>query len=427
MTDLATLINRLNNAGLLFAYKLNLRYVILFASIMIFLSMSSNAVFGSLPPSGCINFDSTQRVVIITCSSATLTDIYNQIHDRNVLNKEAGKGNVWLLNAGLIIQRGSTFYINSSDTNWLKLLTDGINSNEIHVLGSLKIDSVKITSWNPITHDYGKTNGTRQTVQNKLVLNKGIVRPVIKVEYRATGTTDITNSEIAYLGYEGGTTAGASGLSYYGGDNSVLRNNKIHNLYFGFYSKGIGGMDIENNHIYNNNIYGLDPHTGTHDLTIKNNFIYNNGGFGLICSVNCYNITIEKNNLHDNFHGIMLSRNMTHSIVSDNTIHNENKTGIFVSDSYNNQILRNSITDSGTGIFLNVHASNNIITKNSISNSKEGVTLSADVGTGNTIKNNKIILNNSGQTDISFQGNSKLNNNFISQNKIIKHKLSNRH
>ncbi len=391
---------------------------------MIVLSMSSNAVMGSLPSSGCINFDSTQRVVIVSCSSANLTDVYNQIHDPNVLTKEAGKGNTWLLNAGLIIQRGSTFYINSSDTIWLKLLTNGINSNEIHVLGSLKVDSVKITSWNPIKHDYGKTNGTRQTLQDKLVLNKGIVRPVIKVEFRATGTTDIINSEIAYLGYEGGTTAGASGLSYYGGDNSVLKNDKIHDLYFGFYSKGIGGMHIENNHIYNNNIYGLDPHTGTHDLTIKNNFIYNNGGFGLICSVNCNNITIEKNNLHDNYHGIMLSRNMTHSIVSDNTIHNENKTGIFVSDSYNNQILRNSISDSGTGIFLNVHSSNNVITKNTISNSKEGITLSSDVGTGNTIKNNKLILNKSGQTDIRFQGNSKSNNNFISQNKITKHKSS---
>ncbi len=49
---------------------------------------------------------------------------------------------------------------------------------------------------------------------------------------------------------QGGTSAGASGLSYYGGDYSILKNNKIHNFYFGFYSKGVGGMDIENNYIY---------------------------------------------------------------------------------------------------------------------------------------------------------------------------------
>jgi mannuronan 5-epimerase len=402
----------------------------LFTGILILLlfitTFAINFVYASLPLSGCINYDSSQRTVIISCASANLSDVYNQLQDNNnILLKESSNDNIWLLNAGLTIQKGSVFYINSTDTNWLKILTpiDGINTNQIDVLGSLKVDSVKITSWDPKTNDYGKTNGTRQTVQNKLVTDEGAVRPTIKVEGSATGTTDITNSEIAYLGYEGGTIAGASGLSYYGGDNSLLKNNKIHNLYFGFYSKGVGNMTIENNRIYDNDIYGLDPHTGTHDMSIRNNFIYNNGGFGLICSVNCYNITIEKNKVHDNNHGIMLSRNMTNSIVQDNKIYNENKTGIFVSDSYNNQIIKNTISDSATAIFLNVKASNNIISKNTITNSNKGITLSDDVGTGNSIKNNKIILNNPDkQTDISFQGNSILHNNIVTQNKkIVKH------
>jgi mannuronan 5-epimerase len=402
----------------------------LFTGILILLlfitTFAINFVYASLPVSGCINYDSSQRTVIISCASANLSDVYNQLQDNNnILLKESSNDNIWLLNAGLTIQKGSVFYINSTDTNWLKILTpiDGINTNQIDVLGSLKVDSVKITSWDPKTNDYGKTNGTRQTVQNKLVTDEGAVRPTIKVEGSATGTTDITNSEIAYLGYEGGTIAGASGLSYYGGDNSLLKNNKIHNLYFGFYSKGVGNMTIENNRIYDNDIYGLDPHTGTHDMSIRNNFIYNNGGFGLICSVNCYNITIEKNKVHDNNHGIMLSRNMTNSIVQDNKIYNENKTGIFVSDSYNNQIIKNTISDSATAIFLNVKASNNIISKNTITNSNKGITLSDDVGTGNSIKNNKIILNNPDkQTDISFQGNSILHNNIVTQNKkIVKH------
>jgi mannuronan 5-epimerase len=405
----------------------------LFTGILILLlfitTFAINFVYASLPLSGCINYDSSQRTVIISCASANLSDVYNQLQDNNnILLKESSNDNIWLLNAGLTIQKGSVFYINSTDTNWLKILTpiDGINTNQIDVLGSLKVDSVKITSWDPKTNDYGKTNGTRQTVQNKLVTDEGAVRPTIKVEGSATGTTDITNSEIAYLGYEGGTIAGASGLSYYGGDNSLLKNNKIHNLYFGFYSKGVGNMTIENNRIYDNDIYGLDPHTGTHDMSIRNNFIYNNGGFGLICSVNCYNITIEKNKVHDNNHGIMLSRNMTNSIVQDNKIYNENKTGIFVSDSYNNQIIKNTISDSATAIFLNVKASNNIISKNTITNSNKGITLSDDVGTGNSIKNNKIILNNPDkQTDISFQGNSKLHNNIVTQNKkIVKHNFS---
>jgi mannuronan 5-epimerase len=388
--------------------------------ILIPIFMNVISIHALLPPSShCINYDSSERTITISCLSASLDDIYNQLHNNDILSKQQSSfGNTFLLNAGLTIQKGSTFYINSTDTNWLKIVADGVNPNEIKVLGSLKIDSVKITSWNPTTNDYGTTNGSRHSVQDKLILNKGDVRPVIKVEGDATGTTDITNSEIAYLGYEGGTSPGASGLSYYGGDNSIIKNNKIHNLYFGFYSKGAGGMTIENNYIYDNDIYGLDPHTGTHDMVIRNNFVYNNGGFGIICSVDCYNITIEKNEVHDNYHGIMLSRNMTNSFVKNNVIYNENVSGIFVSDSYNNQIVKNTLSNSATGIFINTHASNNQISENTIINSKEGITLDGDdVGTENLIKNNKIILNNQDKSDKSSQGKSKLQSDMVLQNK----------
>jgi mannuronan 5-epimerase len=85
------------------------------------------------------------------------------------------------LNTGIDIKKGSTFYINFSDINWLKIISDGINQNEIDVLGSLKVDSVKITSWDPQTNDYGKPNGTHQTVHHELVTGQGI-RPTIKID-----------------------------------------------------------------------------------------------------------------------------------------------------------------------------------------------------------------------------------------------------
>jgi hypothetical protein len=71
----------------------------------------------------------------------------------------------------------------------------------IDVHGSLKIDSVKITSWDPTTNYYTITNGSRT---GSGVFIFGAPRPSIVVENNATGTTDITNSEIAYLGYEQG-------------------------------------------------------------------------------------------------------------------------------------------------------------------------------------------------------------------------------
>ena len=187
-------------------------------------------------PAPCITYDSTDKIITITCDSARLTDIDNQIKDANILHKEttaAGDGGgdhggVWLLNAGIVVAEEAVLYINSTDTTWLKIIPDDeTTANGIEVHGSLKIDSVKITSWNPELNDYVKFK------VKKIPPDEGeeapydkIPRPFIRVEHGATGTTDITNSELAYLGYEvteGG--GGGSGLNYYGGDGSIIRGN----------------------------------------------------------------------------------------------------------------------------------------------------------------------------------------------------------
>jgi hypothetical protein len=64
---------------------------------------------------------------------------------------------------GLVVSEDATLYINSSDVSWLKMeapgidaLEDGENASVLVVFGSLKIYSVKITSWNQSTNDYDK-------------------------------------------------------------------------------------------------------------------------------------------------------------------------------------------------------------------------------------------------------------------------------
>ena len=59
-----------------------------------------------------------------------------------------------VLNAGITIAENAILYINSSDTSWLKILADEETAYPIYVSGSLKIDSVRISSWNPNTNNY---------------------------------------------------------------------------------------------------------------------------------------------------------------------------------------------------------------------------------------------------------------------------------
>jgi len=373
-------------------------------------------LFSTTTEDDCISYNDVKRLIKISCKFAKLTDIYNQINNHEVLAKEPQQKGIWLLNANLTIDNGSTLTIDPKDTMWLKIITDGKTlAYGIHIYGSLKIDSVKVTSWNPETNYYGISNGSRESsgpstkscgsnctiAQKDLLTHHGAPRPYIRIESRATGTTNITNSYLGYLGYEGGWGKKTSGLYYNAGHGSIIRNNEIDNLYFGFYSVNVGHIVIENNRIHNSGHYGIDPHTGTHDMIIRNNTVYHNNGTAIICSVNCYNITFENNEVYgNNGAGITFSRNTTHSVANNNYIHDQIKP-IEVSKSHNNEVYNNKISNTNTaGISLIGDSSENKIYNNTIINSQEGLSVN-DTSTNNTIYNNKIIDANLKDIDIA--------------------------
>jgi parallel beta-helix repeat protein len=347
-----------------------LETIIVVLSLLSFLS--TLLIYASVAETGestssCITYDSVENLITITCRHANLADIDNAIDNSNVLRKETASDDehIWLLNASILVDNDAILYINSTVVSWLKIVADGKTAYLIHVLGGLKIDSTKVTSWNPNTNDYATTEDSDRNGQDVKV---GSPRPYIVVEKEATGTTDITNSEIAYLGYEAGYGAGRTGLRFLGGDGSIIRGNNIHNLWFALYTRGVGGMVIENNDIHHNGHYGLDPHTGTHDMIIRNNTVHDNGSIGIICSLDCYNITIENNKVYNNTKmGVMFSRNMFDSIARNNIVSNEDR-GIVISESHNNEIHNNTVTDSGSGIDIDSESSQNTIHNNIIVN-----------------------------------------------------------
>ena len=355
--------------------------ILIFFPILVVFSSSSTEVSDS---STCITLDTDVNIITITCQDLSLTDINNEIKNPDVLHKESTDG-VWLLNAGIVIEQGASLYLNSTDIRWLKIVAPQdtmiaedengeednhiAKANGIEVLGSLKIDSIKMTSWDPSSNNYAVNEGKRNLRGTQYEVELGSPRPFISVEGEATGTTDITNSEIAYLGYEGGVGGGpVVGLTYFGGDGSVISNNDIHHLYFAFYSNDVGHITIENNHIHDSGHYALDPHTGTHDMIIRNNTVEDNGSIGIICSLDCYNITIENNTVSNNTKmGIMLSRNTFDSLVRNNIVSGEEQ-GIVISESHNNEINNNKVSESGRGIDLDKESTENVIYANILLN-----------------------------------------------------------
>ena len=162
--------------------------------ILLLLSFFSIQIAFANSTSNCINFNSSKRSIEISCESANLTDIDNQLNNMNILEKQSGtthhnNNEIWLLKANLIVAKWATFSINSTDTKWLKIYFTQKTAYHIDIYGSVNIDSVKITSWNP-----------KNKTVDKFSNSEPHSRSSIRIAKEATGTTNITNSELAYLG-----------------------------------------------------------------------------------------------------------------------------------------------------------------------------------------------------------------------------------
>lgn len=417
----------------------------------------------------CIQYEPAQKLINIRCNSIHLTDIYKELNNPSILgieNPKEGKisnvdhKNVWILDAGIVVEREGSLIIDASDTSWLKITAtptlqlkepadssedteqdpasdmgvtkatnstkgkevivvskhNGDNPNGIHVHGSLIIDSVKITSWDPEKNDViklsmGKRPGEEHT---KSDYDTAEPRAFIRVSKSASGTTNITNSELAYLGY---SCSRCSGISYYGGDGSIIKGNDIHHLLKGFYSKGMGQMVIVGNKFHDNYLYGIDPHTGSHHMVIRENIVYNNNASGIICSKDCHSLLIENNVVHNNTgagRGISFSINTTNSVARNNIVYDNSRCIAFNRESNHNQVYNNTVSNCKAGVYLS-DTSNNLIRDNNIINATSGIVLK---NTTNQIYNNQITNAKNGIVFVKdpYSNNTSVNANELNGN-----------
>lgn len=311
----------------------------------------------------CIEYDQPENSIVISCDYATFDDVIDTINDRAII-EYLGHGE-FVMKANLRVNNGATFAINSDDElRYLKIA----GANGIIVNGKIQIDGVKITSWDTATNDVIDQN-----------MNGNISRGYI--QFAASEGSEITNSEFAYLGYQ---DLGKRGFDLFGDGGAShdmeVRDNTFHHMWRAFYSKGAYNVTIDGNEFHHNINYGVDPHSGTHDIKITNNWIHDDP-IGVICSLDCYHIVIEGNKIYNNTKaGIFFSRGMQDSIARNNHINNST-SGIILAESANNQIYDNTIEASpseGVLIFNPAEpdeglTENNLIYNNTISDSPVGI------------------------------------------------------
>jgi hypothetical protein len=421
------------------ATKVNAIFLVVVLVAEAFTTISSSFIIGEVKAQKteseiveekCISYNKSEKLISITCKYSDFADVSKQINDSKILKPEItitttntsyNNEKVWLLNAGIKVEKNALLDINSNDVTWLKIVPSKNIPNAIEVDGSLKVDSVKITSWNSQTNDYVYFSNVAK--YDELQYKKEL-RPYIKVNSGATGPTIIQNSELAYLGY---SCSGCGGVTFNGGENSILKNNDIHHIYKGFYSKEMGYMLIEGNRVYSNERYGIDPHTGTHHMTIKNNTVYNNGYSGIICSLDCYNIIIEDNEVYNNGNtgkgrGIAFSINMFDSVARNNYVHHQNQCIGISGESHDNEVYNNKVSYCKVGIDTSEKSSNNNIYNNTIMNSIDGVVVKMGAS-DNTFHFNKIV-NSTESGILNVKGDTGTVGNKFENNKLINSKVN---
>jgi parallel beta-helix repeat protein len=193
---------------------------------------------------------------------------------------------------------------------------------------------------------------------------------------RDGGRMDIDRSELRYLGH---SETESYGLAWrLEGSGGSIKNSIISHLYFGLYSFEVGGLEVTDNEVFSSVVYGIDPHTGSHDMKIQRNVVHDNGKHGIILAEDCVNSVISDNIVYRNqHHGIVLYLRSDKNTIENNETFDNLAQGININESSNNVVRSNRVynnTESGVGIGQN--ATDNLVEKNEIrGNEQDGVRL----------------------------------------------------
>jgi parallel beta-helix repeat protein len=348
----------------------------------------------------CVNYDNKTMTINICGGKVNMTAIDNVINNSKVLNQTSPKN--WFLNANISIAKGATLFINSTDTEWLKINSTRGTAYSILTKGNLLIDNTKLSSWN-------------FTTKSATLLNsKTDPRSYLVVPWDSTGQMNITNSDLSYLGYDGGKDTG--GVSYYAGDGSIIFNNYFSSNYRGFQVSGnVSDIMFVNNTINNSYQDGLVADINSTNIQIFNNAIYNNTNHGVVCSELCKNILVNNNSIYNNTgNGIFLNQSTVNSEIKNNAVYYNGRSGIILSNSSRNVITNNTIDGNFFGVILSQSSHDNSIQQNMIKDAQLNGIFLYEKSNNNMLRNN--IIRESRGNGIYVQGNGTANNIFIKNN-----------
>ena len=271
---------------------------------------------------------------------------------------EVGDGE-WELRADISVLGEASLRIAAPEVRWLKLVSaDGKFASLKPFGGGLDINGTCITSWDPATN----------TVDTNQDDGRGYILA------RDGAELNIDNAEIRYLGNGDVESYGLSWRTE--GTTGKITNSVVSHNYFGLYSYEVGGLVVTDNEFHDNSLYGVDPHTGSHNLTIERNVVHDNGKHGIILAEDCVDSVIRDNVIYrNNHHGIVLYLRSDRNVIEGNDSFANAAQGININESNDNTVRGNRVYDNTeSGIGITQTSQNNLVENNqSRGNEQDGV------------------------------------------------------
>ncbi len=314
-----------------------------------------------------------QKIVLSSGTGVSLPALSRVVNDPAALSETAP--GEWLLNVDLEIGPGASLDVTAPAVRRLALSSAPGRFVAIRVHGGkLAVTGSCVTSWNVAQRqaDTAYADG-----RSFILARDGATMTIDHAEVRYLGYADVEDYGLAWR------TAGTTGR---------VADSIISNLYFGVYGYEIGGLVVTGNEVYDNIVYGIDPHTGSHNMTITHNVVHDNGKHGIILAEDCVDSVISDNIVYANLqHGIVLYQRSDRNVVAGNDSFDNGAQGINVNQAATNTIRDNRVYGNGeSGIGIGNDSHGNAVEGNDLrSNQQDGlrlVTRSADT----TVRNNII-------------------------------------
>jgi parallel beta-helix repeat protein len=267
---------------------------------------------------------------------------------------------IWLLGANLVITSGSALRLHGpaagGDVAELRLKSNNSSAGGSFVSvtadhGYLDIRATRITSWDT---ERNGPDTEYESYGRAFIRVRSRLRSMVLIPLQSR--MDITDSEVAYLGYGANESYGlvwkvVAPQPYVFGHVRVYGNvvrSRIHHNYFGLYTSGAQDSEWRDNQVYQNVHYGLAPHNRSDDLRIERNDVHHNGHHGITVRQRCLRASIRDNRVWRNGEGgITVHRDSNDAVVTGNEVFANAESGITIYASSGAVVRDNVSLDNG--------------------------------------------------------------------------------